>query len=62
VFRKAEAMVEKFRAKAEALADETEPAELRELLYYLVDAVLERPAEPSIAETHPVLPLVQLTR
>ena len=38
-------------------ADETEPTELRELLYYLVDTVLDRqtPAEPT-----PV-PLLQLT-
>jgi geranylgeranyl pyrophosphate synthase len=42
VFDKAERMVEKFRAKAEALADEVVPVELRELLYYLVDSVLDR--------------------
>jgi len=43
VFTKAEQMVEKFRARAEATADEVEPPEFRELLYYLVDTVLERP-------------------
>jgi len=42
VFAKADALVEKYRARAEALADGVEPAELRELLYYLVDTVLER--------------------
>jgi len=42
VFDKADKMIEKFRAKAEAIADETEPVELRELLYYLVDTVLDR--------------------
>jgi len=42
VFEKADKLVDKFRAKAEALADEVEPVELRELLYYLVDTVLER--------------------
>ena len=42
MFAKAEKLVEKFRAKAEAIADEVEPAELRELLYYLVDTVLEK--------------------
>jgi geranylgeranyl pyrophosphate synthase len=49
VFAKAEKLVEKYRARAEALADEVEPSELRELLYYLVDTVLERslPAAPS---------------
>jgi geranylgeranyl diphosphate synthase, type II len=42
VFAKADALVEKYRARAEAIADEVEPAELRELLYYLVDTVLEK--------------------
>jgi geranylgeranyl pyrophosphate synthase len=57
VFEKAEKLVEKFRAKAEALADEVEPTELRELLYFLVDSVLDRqpPTDPE------QLPLLQLT-
>jgi geranylgeranyl pyrophosphate synthase len=42
VFVKAEKLVEKYRARAEAVADEVEPTELRELLYYLVDSVLDR--------------------
>ncbi len=46
VFTKAEALVEKCRARAEALADETEPVALRELLYYIVDSVLTREAPP----------------
>ena len=46
VFEKANKLVEKFRAKAEALADEVEPTEFRELLYYLVDTVLEKPELP----------------
>jgi geranylgeranyl pyrophosphate synthase len=46
VFTKADALVEKYRARAEALADEVEPAEFRELLYYLVDTVLERQPIP----------------
>ncbi len=46
VFAKADKLVEKYRARAEAVADEVQPTELRELLYYLVDTVLERqPAE-----------------
>jgi geranylgeranyl pyrophosphate synthase len=57
VFEKADKFVEKYRARAEATADEVQPAELRELLYYLVDTVLERPAPPE-----PELHLVQLTR
>ncbi len=44
VFAKAEKLVEKFRARAEAVADEVQPTALRELLYYLVDSVLDRPA------------------
>lgn len=46
VFEKADKLVEKFRAKAESLADEVEPTEFRELLYYLVDSVLEKPELP----------------
>jgi geranylgeranyl pyrophosphate synthase len=52
VFAKVDKLIDKFRAKAEAIADETEPVELRELLYYLVDTVLDRPdkvAEPNSA-------------
>ncbi len=50
VFVRAEKLVEKYRARAEALADEVQPSELRELLYYLVDSVLDRPqpAEPEL--------------
>jgi geranylgeranyl pyrophosphate synthase len=59
VFAKAEKLVEKYRARAEAVADEVQPTELRELLYYLVDSVLDRqmssPVEPE------TLPLLQLT-
>ncbi len=58
VFDKADKLVEKYRARAEAVADETQPAELRELLYYLVDTVLERPCPPPEPELH----LLQLTR
>jgi geranylgeranyl pyrophosphate synthase len=59
VFTKAEKLIEKYRARAEAIADETEPTELRELLYFLVDTVLDRqpPPEP---EVH-ALPLIQLS-
>lgn len=58
VFEKAEKMVEKYRARTEAIADEVEPTELRELLYYLVDTVLDR-AEPTPTDTAPAL--VQLS-
>ena len=58
VFTKAEKLVEKFRAKAEALADEVEPVELRQLLYFLVDNVLDRQPPP---EPEPVGLSLQLT-
>ena len=56
VFEKADKLVEKFRTKCEALADEVQPPEFRELLYYLIDTVLEKaalPAEP-VPITFPV--------
>lgn len=56
VFEKAEKLVEKYRARSEAIADEVQPTELRELLYYLVDTVLDR---PQTEEVEP--PLVSLT-
>jgi geranylgeranyl pyrophosphate synthase len=59
VFDKADGLIEKFRARAEAVADEVRPEELRELLYYLVDTVLERRPAPS--ETG-APPLIQLSR
>jgi geranylgeranyl pyrophosphate synthase len=60
VFAKAEKLVDKYRARAEAVADEVEPVELRELLYYLVDSVLDRqekePApEPARLQLLPVV-------
>ena len=58
VFESAEKLIEKYRARAEAIADEAQPSELRELLYYLVDTVLER----STPTEEPELELVQLTR
>lgn len=51
VFTKAEKLVEKFRAKAESLADEVEPPAYRELLYYIIDTVLERVTLPAPPET-----------
>jgi geranylgeranyl diphosphate synthase type II len=59
VFDKAEKLVEKYRARAEAVADEVEPEELRRLLYYLVDTVLDRQPPPDAQEENP--PLVQLS-
>ncbi len=56
VFATAEKLIDKYRARAEAVADEIEPAELRELLYYLVDNVLDRQPPPDAGAT----PLIQL--
>jgi geranylgeranyl pyrophosphate synthase len=50
VFEKAKALVEKYRSRAEAIADEVEPEGLRELLYFLVDTALaDESTEPEIA-------------
>src|SRR5215470_8632441 len=50
VFEKAHKLVEKYRQRAEAIADEVEPEKLRELLYFLVDTALaDESAEPEIA-------------
>lgn len=49
-FEKAEALVEKSRQRAEALADEVESDEIRQLLYFFVDSVLAEEGEPSQLE------------
>ncbi len=59
VFEKAEKLVEKYRARAEAVADDIEPDTLRELLYYLVDSVLDRQPPPEPEPESP--PLIQLS-
>ena len=64
VFEKAYKLVDKHQQKAEEIADEIQPDELRRLMYYLVDTVLDRTAEvkPTIAINHlsfnEVLPIV----
>jgi geranylgeranyl pyrophosphate synthase len=58
VFAKAEKLVEKYRARAEAVADDVQPTELRELLYFLVDSVLDR-CPPTPEPKAP--PLLQLS-
>ncbi|MEW4489064.1 polyprenyl synthetase family protein [Thalassoglobus sp. JC818] len=49
-FEKAEGLVQKSRERAEALADEVESDELRQLLYFFVDSVLAEEGEPSQLE------------
>ncbi len=50
VFDNAARLVDKYQQRCEQVADAVEPEELRRLLYYLVDTVLERPAaeEPQV--------------
>jgi geranylgeranyl pyrophosphate synthase len=50
VFDKATRLVEKHQERAEKIADEMEPEELRALLYYLIDSVLDH-ARPEPATT-----------
>ena len=50
VFEKAHRLVDKHQQRAESIADEIEPEELRRLFYYLIDTVLERPSEPTPLE------------
>jgi len=45
VFEQASQLVDKYQDRAEEVADGIEPEELRRLLYYLIDTVLERPTE-----------------
>ncbi|MBI3839115.1 MAG: polyprenyl synthetase family protein [Planctomycetia bacterium] len=62
VFEKASRLVEKYRERAEAVADEIEPDELRRLLYYLIDTVLDRPTAETgatVDQSEPsILPVV----
>ncbi len=58
VFDLALQLVDKHQARAEATADEIENQDLRRLLYFLVDTVLQRPAESAPAVVSlPVMPL-----
>ncbi len=58
VFDKAHRLVDKHQQRAEAVADEIQPDELRRLMYYLIDTVLERPAEETPIVTT-IAPLVR---
>jgi geranylgeranyl pyrophosphate synthase len=67
VFEKANRLVDKYRQRAEAVADEIEPDELRQLLYYLIDTVLaedghaELDDPPVVVESITSLPLPVVT-
>lgn len=61
VFDRAEALVDKCRSRAEAVADEVQPEPLRQLLYFLVDTVLSHtPATPSPAGALPLSGLLPI--
>jgi len=58
-FEKAYRLVDKHQQRAEEIADEIEPEPLRRLFYYLIDTVLERPAEAAAETPRPAI-LTQL--
>ncbi|MCR9116419.1 MAG: polyprenyl synthetase family protein, partial [bacterium] len=58
VFEKASRLVDKHQERAEAIADGVEPEELRRLLYYLIDTVLDRDESGQTAVGEPLLPVV----
>lgn len=47
VFEKADSLVEKSRARAEQLADDTQPEALRRLLYFFIDTILAEEDAPA---------------
>lgn len=55
VFEKAHRLVDKHQQRAETVADELENEDLRRLFYYLIDTVLERPAEPATPTIMPTI-------
>lgn len=64
VFEKAHELVDKHQVRAEKIADDIEPVELRNLMYYLVDTVLDRSesvkptidiVEPTMSDALPVI-------
>jgi geranylgeranyl pyrophosphate synthase len=59
VFEKARRLVDKHQQRAEAIADGVQPDELRRLLYYLIDSVLERSTEesPMVPSASPLVTL-----
>ena len=65
VFDAASRLVDKYHQRAEAVADEIEPDELRRLLYYLIDTVLQRPSgnePPPLITPDLTMPLPTIVR
>ena len=55
VFEQAHRLVDKHQQRAESIANEVQPVELRRLFYYLVDTVLERPTESAETADPPIV-------
>ena len=56
VLEKADRLVDKHRERAESIAGTLRPDELRRLLDYLIDTVLDRPSESSVQSVEPAFP------
>jgi geranylgeranyl pyrophosphate synthase len=56
VFELADRLIDKHQARAEAVADDIHPEDLRRLMYFLIDSILERPEIPEPQVT--TIPLV----
>jgi geranylgeranyl pyrophosphate synthase len=57
VFEKAQTLVDKSRARAEALADDVEDENVRQLLYFFIDTVLAPEGEPTPEDNPALVPL-----
>ncbi|MCG8585974.1 MAG: polyprenyl synthetase family protein, partial [Pirellulales bacterium] len=58
VFEQARRLVDKYQQRTEALADELEPEDLRRLMYFLIDTVLDRQPSEAKPVVDPALPIV----
>lgn len=57
VFEKAARLIDKHQERAEAIADKLQPEELRRLMYYLIDSVLDGPRGAPQGTGRQLLPL-----
>jgi geranylgeranyl pyrophosphate synthase len=56
VFELADRLIDKHQARAEAVADDIQPEDLRRLMYFLIDSILDRPEIPEPQVTN--IPIV----
>src|SRR5690606_18288785 len=61
-FEKAQRLIEKHQERAEKIADEIQPEELRRLLYYLIDSVLDSGKQSPPAVGAPVQIQLEVAR